>query len=224
MNFISGLHLTPIKKDSVLIIVDRLTKSTYFISVRTNFSLQKLAKFYISEIVRLHRVPITIISDRDPHFTSQFWKKLHEPLGILGPGLVSETEDNVCLVRDRLKAASDRQKSYANLKCRDIEYSVEDFVFLKLSSWKKVLRFDRNGKLLPFHILKRVEQPPTMEEVKVQPDLAFEEEPVQILDGDVKVLRRRSIPLVKVLWLDHSFEEATLEPENTMHQLYSHLF
>ncbi|KAG8503295.1 hypothetical protein CXB51_001262 [Gossypium anomalum] len=81
MDFVSGLPLTPTKKDSVWVIVDRLTKSAHFIPLCTNYSLQKLAKLYVAEIVRLHGVPVLIISDRDPRFTSRFWQKLHEALG-----------------------------------------------------------------------------------------------------------------------------------------------
>ena len=72
MDFFSELLLTPTKKDSIWVIVDQLTKSTHFILVRTDYSLQKLAKLYVAEIVRLHGVLISIISDRDTHFTSQF--------------------------------------------------------------------------------------------------------------------------------------------------------
>ena len=81
MDFVSGLPLTPSKKDSVWVIVDRLTKSAHFIPVRTDFSLQKLAKLYVAKIVRLHGVPVSIISDRDPIFTSRVWQRLHEALG-----------------------------------------------------------------------------------------------------------------------------------------------
>ena len=81
IDFVSGLPLTPSKKDSVWVIVDRLTKSTHFIPVRTDYSLQKLAKLYVVEIVRLHGMPVSIISDRDPRFTSRFWQKLYEVLG-----------------------------------------------------------------------------------------------------------------------------------------------
>ena len=81
MDFVSGLPLTPSKKDSVWVIVDRLTKSAHFIPVRTDFSLQKLAKLYVAEIVRLYGVLVSIISDRDPRFTSRFWQRLHEALG-----------------------------------------------------------------------------------------------------------------------------------------------
>ncbi|KAG8474779.1 hypothetical protein CXB51_031703 [Gossypium anomalum] len=81
MDFVSGLPLTPTKKDSVWVIVDRLTKSAHFISLGTDYSLQKLAKLYVAEIVRLHGVPVSIIFDRDSRFTSRFWQKLHEALG-----------------------------------------------------------------------------------------------------------------------------------------------
>ena len=83
MDFVSGLPLTPTKKDSVWVVVDRLTKSAHFIPVRTDYSLQKLAKLYVAEVVRLHGVPVSIISDRDPRFTSRFWKKLQVALGTL---------------------------------------------------------------------------------------------------------------------------------------------
>lgn len=81
MDFVSGLLLTPSKKDSVWVIMDRLTQSAHFIPVHIDYSLQKLAKLYISKIVRLHEVSISIISDRDLYLMSQFWKKLHETLG-----------------------------------------------------------------------------------------------------------------------------------------------
>ncbi|KAG8492988.1 hypothetical protein CXB51_010206 [Gossypium anomalum] len=81
MNFVSGLPLSSSKKDVIWVVVDRLTKSAYFIPIRTDYLLYKLAVLYVSQIVRLHGVPISIVSDRDPRFTSQFWKKLQEELG-----------------------------------------------------------------------------------------------------------------------------------------------
>ncbi|KAK5833666.1 hypothetical protein PVK06_017519 [Gossypium arboreum] len=81
MDFVSGLPLSTSKKDAIWVVVDRLTKSAHFIPVRTDFSLDKLAELYVSQIVRLHGVPISIVSDRDPRFTSRFWKKLQEALG-----------------------------------------------------------------------------------------------------------------------------------------------
>ncbi|KAA3465783.1 DNA/RNA polymerases superfamily protein [Gossypium australe] len=82
MDFVSGLPLSPSKKDAIWVIVDRLTKSAHFVSVRTDYSLNKLAELYINEIVRLHGVSLFIVSDRDPRFTSRFWKKLQDALGM----------------------------------------------------------------------------------------------------------------------------------------------
>ncbi|XP_016747520.2 uncharacterized protein [Gossypium hirsutum] len=180
---------------------------------------------------------------------------------VLGLELVVETEDQVRLIRNHLKAASDRQKFYIYLKRHEIEYSVGDLVFIKVSPWKKVLRFGRKGKLSlrfigSYQILKSVgpvayqlELPPELdrihdvfyvsmlrrycsdpthiilvEEIDVRPDLNFEEELVQILERDVRVLRRKSIALVKVLWQNHSTQEATWESEDAMSQQHPHLF
>ena len=81
MDFVVGLPLIGRKHDSVWVVVDRLTKSAHFLPVRTDYSLDKLAELYIKEIVRLHGIPISIISDRDPRFTSSFWGKLQEAMG-----------------------------------------------------------------------------------------------------------------------------------------------
>ena len=81
MDFVVGLPLTGRKHDSVWVVVDRLTKSAHFLPVRTDYSLDKLAKLYIKEIVWLHGILISIISDQDPRFTSRFWGKLQEALG-----------------------------------------------------------------------------------------------------------------------------------------------
>ena len=67
-----GLPLTGKKHDSVWVVVDRLTKSAYFLLVRTDYSLDKLAKLYIKEIFRLHGIPVSIISYRDLRFTLRF--------------------------------------------------------------------------------------------------------------------------------------------------------
>ena len=72
MDFVVGLPVTRRKHDSVWVVVDRLTKSAYFLPVRIDYSLDKLAKLYIKEIVRLHGIPMAIISDRDLRFTLIF--------------------------------------------------------------------------------------------------------------------------------------------------------
>ena len=81
MDFVTHFPRTLRKHDAVWAIVDRLTKSAHFLAVRMIFTLEEFCKLYIREIVRLHGVPISIISDRDPQFTTQFWKSFQKAMG-----------------------------------------------------------------------------------------------------------------------------------------------
>lgn len=82
MYFISGLPLTLTRKDSIWVIGNRFTKSAHFLLVCKTFSWYQLADLYIREIAHLHGVPVSIILDQDPRFTSRFWKVLHEALDL----------------------------------------------------------------------------------------------------------------------------------------------
>jgi hypothetical protein len=66
MDFVVGLPRVPSGQDAIWVIVDRLTKSAHFVPYKMNDSMQKMAELYIREIVRLHGVPVSITSDRDP--------------------------------------------------------------------------------------------------------------------------------------------------------------
>ena len=81
MDFIIGLPLTQQGHDSIWVIVDRLTKSAHFIPMNIRYHVGKYAELYVSQIVRLHGVPRTIISDRGPQFIARFWEHLHQALG-----------------------------------------------------------------------------------------------------------------------------------------------
>ena len=81
MDFVTGLPRTRRQHDAIWVIVDRLTKSTHFHPVINDDLLDKLAQLYVEEIVRLHGVPISIVSDRDPRFTSRFWSSLQDAMG-----------------------------------------------------------------------------------------------------------------------------------------------
>ena len=72
MDFAVGLPRTQGGYDSIWVIVDRLTKSAHFLAVKTTYKANHLAMLFIAEIVRLHGVPSSIVSDRDPKFTSRF--------------------------------------------------------------------------------------------------------------------------------------------------------
>ena len=165
---------------------------------------------------------------------------------VIGLDIVKETEEKVRIIQQRLKAISDRQKSYAYLKRMDIEYEVGDKVFLKVSPWRKILRFGKKGKLSPrfigpYEILERIGTiayrlalPPELaklhnvfhvlmlqqyrydeshilsgQDIQVQSDFTFDEEPKAILDREVKQLRNKQVSLVKVLWQHHGMVEVT---------------
>ena len=81
MDFVTGLPHTHRGHDAIWVIVDRLTKTVHFLPIRNDFPLSQLAQLYVNEIIRLHGIPISIVSDRDPRFTSQFWQSLQHALG-----------------------------------------------------------------------------------------------------------------------------------------------
>ncbi|KAG8483064.1 hypothetical protein CXB51_021936 [Gossypium anomalum] len=282
MDFVSGLPLTPSKKDSVWVIVDRLTKSAHFILVRTDYSLQSLAKLYVAEI-KLHEALGTRL-DFSTAFHPQSDGQSQRVIQILEDmmrGCVIDFrgswEDYLSLAEfayNNSYQASIQMAPYEALygrRCysptcwasweRGKYLDRGDMVFLKVSPWKKILRFRKKGKLSPrfigpYRILKQIgpvayqlELPPeldhihdvfhvsmlrqyrsdlthivTVAEIEVQLDFTFEEEPVQILDCDVKVLRRKTVPFVKVLWRNHGKGEATWESEEAMCQHYPQLF
>ena len=111
MDFVVGLLVTGRKHDSVWVVVDRLTKSTHFLPVRTDYSLDKLAELYIRKIFWLHGIPISIILDRDPRFTSRFWRKLQKALGTrlnfsttLHPQTDGQSERVIQVLEDMLRS------------------------------------------------------------------------------------------------------------------------
>ena len=81
MDFIDGLPRSRRGNTSIWVIVDRLTKSAHFIPIKSRKTAASLTSLYLKEIVRLHGIPSTIVSDRDPIFTSKFWRSLQEAVG-----------------------------------------------------------------------------------------------------------------------------------------------
>ena len=81
MDFETHLPRTSWSHEAVWVIMDRLTKSTHFLEVRMTFTLEEFLRLYIREIVRLHRVPVSIVSNRDPRFTAHFLKSFQKAIG-----------------------------------------------------------------------------------------------------------------------------------------------
>nr|GEV64032.1 putative ribonuclease H-like domain-containing protein [Tanacetum cinerariifolium] len=132
---------------------------------------------------------------------------------LIGPELVQETTEKISQIKDRLKAARDRQKSYADKRRKPLEFSVGDYVLLKLSSWKGVVRFGKKGKLEPrfvgpFEIIEKVGP------VAYRLDLPEElNEPVEILEREFKKLKRSRISIVKLRWNSKRGPKFTWERE-----------
>ncbi|GJT39111.1 putative reverse transcriptase domain-containing protein [Tanacetum coccineum] len=304
-----------------------------------------LTRLYIKEIISRHGVPISIISDRDSHFTSRFWQSMQNALGtqldmsiayhpetdgqsertiqtledmlracvidfgkgwerhlplveffynnsyhasikatpfevlygrkcrspvcwaevgdvqLTGPEIIHETTEKIVQIRQRLQAARDRQRSYANVRRKPLEFQVGDRAMLKVSPRKGVIRFEKRGKLNPryigpFKILKRVgpvaytlELPEElsnvhstfhvsnlkkylsdesliipMKELRLDDKLNFVEEPIEIMDREVKQLRQSHIPIVKVKWNSKRGAEFTWEREIKFGQISASIF
>jgi len=165
------------------------------------------------------------------------------------------------VIKRNLKAAQDRQKSYADRRRKDLEFEVGDQVFLKVSPWKGVIRFRRRGKLNPRYIgpfvvterigsvAYRLDLPPELDRihnvfhvsmlrkyipdpshvleeppVELNSELKFEVQPIEILDRQVRMLRNKAIPMVKILWRNDQIEEVTWETEQFMRQQYPYMF
>jgi hypothetical protein len=76
MDFVLGFPQASSGQNAVWVIVDRLTKTAHFLPIKMIYSMDQLAELYIKEILRLHGIPVSIVSDRDPRFTSRFWRSL----------------------------------------------------------------------------------------------------------------------------------------------------
>ncbi|GJT25334.1 putative reverse transcriptase domain-containing protein [Tanacetum coccineum] len=266
---------TPSGYDSIWVIIDRLTKSAHFIPMNEKFRMERLTRLYLKDIVCRHGVPVSIILDRDPHFASRLGDlfKMEDMLRCLrdwtligdvqltGPEMIRETTGMIVQIKNRLLATRSRQKSYADVRRKPLEFEVGDKVMLKVSPWKGVVRFGKRGKLSPryigpFKILSRVgpvayklELPRELQgihntfhvsnlkkclsdedliipldEVRIDEKLHFIEEPIEIMDREVKQLKQSRIPIVKVRWNSSRGPEYTWEREDQMWKKYPHLF
>ncbi|GJZ82397.1 putative reverse transcriptase domain-containing protein [Tanacetum coccineum] len=318
MDFITKLPKISNGHDTIWVIVDRLTKSAHFIPTQEIDSMETLTRLYIKEIVSRHRVPISIISDRDSHFTSRFWQSLQKALGtqldmsttyhpetdgqsertiqtledmlracvidfgkgwekhlplvefsynnsyhasikatpfeelygrkcrspvcwakvgdvqLTGPEIIHETTEKIVKIRQRLQAARDRQRSYANVRRKPLEFQIGDRVMLKASPRKVAYKLELPKELSnvhsTFHVsnLKKCLSDESlvipMKELRLDDKLNFVEEPVEIMDREVKQLKQSRIPIVKVRWNSKRGPKFTWEREDQIRAKYPHLF
>ncbi|GJT04212.1 putative reverse transcriptase domain-containing protein [Tanacetum coccineum] len=180
---------------------------------------------------------------------------------LTGPEIIHETTERIVQIKSHIQAARDRQKSYADVRRKPLEFQVGDKVMLKVSPWKGVIRFGKRGKLNPryigpfkiiakvgtvayrlelpeklsrvhstFHVSKlkkcMADEPLAIPlgEIQVDDKLNFIEEPVEIMDREVKHLKQSRIPIVKVRLNFKRGPEFTWEREDQMQKKYPHLF
>ncbi|GJT53120.1 putative reverse transcriptase domain-containing protein [Tanacetum coccineum] len=120
---------------------------------------------------------------------------------LTSPEIIHETTKKIIQIKSRIQAARDRQKSYTNVRHKPLEFHVRDKVMLKFSPWKGVTCFGKRGKLNPrFHIsnLKKCLSDETLiiplDEIQIDDKVHFVEEPIEIMDREVKRLKQRHIP------------------------------
>nr|GEW61613.1 putative reverse transcriptase domain-containing protein [Tanacetum cinerariifolium] len=237
-----ALIMTSSGYDTIWMIVDCLAKSAHFLPMMEDDSMDKLTKLYLKEVVTRHGIPISIIFNHDPSLpsedrwakrmdhsdTKRYVTRLHDRLWKgLGKTLTTdrilETTKKIVQIKQRLQAARDHQKSYANVRRMPLEFQVGDKVMLKVSPWKGVVRFGKRGKLNPryighFKVLAKVEtiayrlklpqqlsrvrrtfhvsnlkkclsdEPLAilLDELHIDDKLCFVEEPVEIIDREIK--------------------------------------
>nr|GFB72231.1 putative reverse transcriptase domain-containing protein [Tanacetum cinerariifolium] len=155
----------PLKGDVRTQIMNEAHKSKYYVHPGADKMYYELRdRLYLNEIVARHGVPISIISDRDSRFTLRFWQSMQEALGTrldMRLQLVHETTKKISKIKDRLQATRDCQKSYADKRMKQLEFSVDDYVLLKVSPWKGVICFGKKEKLAPrfvrpFEIIEKI--------------------------------------------------------------------
>nr|GEY08950.1 DNA/RNA polymerases superfamily protein [Tanacetum cinerariifolium] len=236
MDFVTGLPLTQKKNDAIWVVVNRLTKSAYFLPIRKDFSISRLADIFQQEIVRLHGTPAAIVSDRDPHGqTERIIQTLKDMLRFYALEWTGNWDEYLCLVEfayNNSWHASIKAAPYELLygwKCRTPicwnkvgERVIEGPELIEVTNEKVVvakekLKESRGYKYHPLHVVSYPLD-------QIREDLSLAEEPEKILDRQERVMRNKTIPFVKILWNNHPEREATWETEESMRASYLHFF
>ncbi|GJY11090.1 putative reverse transcriptase domain-containing protein [Tanacetum coccineum] len=229
--------------DTIWVIVDRLTKSAHFLPIRENDPLDKLARLYLNRIVARHGIPASIICDRDGRFTSNFWRSFQKALG---------TDISIWIMRIIQKLTA-RARGHSNslrtcyvLAVIDLAQraGVKHFAIGRSFSYNTVITLAKGRPAealleLPqelsrvhhtFHVSNLnkcyADEPLVMSLEGIHDDdkLQFVEEPVEIMEREIKRLKRSRISLVKVRWNSRRGPEFIWERADSFKQKYPQLF
>nr|GFA35112.1 retrotransposable element Tf2 [Tanacetum cinerariifolium] len=211
MDFVTRLPRTQRKHDAICVVVDRLTKSAHFLPIRKDYFVSRLAEIFQQEIVRLHGTPSAIVSDRDPRFASRFWKGLQNAWGTrlkFSTAFHPQTDGQIEFAYNN--------SWHASIKCAPFEMLYGRKCRAPIC-WDQIL--DRVGK-----VSYRLALPPQLSHVhnvihvsllrgykyhplhvisypldQIRTDLSYVEEPEAILDRQDRVMRKKTIPFIKIL-------------------------
>nr|GFC32793.1 reverse transcriptase domain-containing protein [Tanacetum cinerariifolium] len=182
MDFITKLPKSSHGFDTIWVIVDRLTKSAYFLPIRENDPLEKLARLYLNRIVAIHGIPVSIICDRDGRFTSNFWKSFQKDLGTdicmstaNHPETDGQSERTIQTLKDMLRACViDLGKGWVkHLPLAEFSYNNSYHASIKAAPYEALY----GGKFMP------------LEGVHIDDMLQFMEEPIEIMEREIKRLK-----------------------------------
>ncbi|GJZ85196.1 putative reverse transcriptase domain-containing protein [Tanacetum coccineum] len=211
MDFVTKLPKSSQGYDTIWVIVDRLTKSAIFVPMRETDPMDKLARMYLKEVVTRQGIPVSIIYDRDPRrekredysnsrgyaacLRDRLWKGLE---------IVQETTEKIIQIKQRMQAARDRQKSYADLKPKQGSQYVLRIQLQKVPCRQTISH--------------------SVDGLRFNDKLHFVKERVEIMDREVKRLRQICVPIVKVRWNSRRGPEFTWEREDQFRKKYPYLF
>ncbi|GKB48302.1 putative reverse transcriptase domain-containing protein [Tanacetum coccineum] len=206
---------------------DRLTKSAYFLPMRENDPMDKLARLYLKEVVTRHGIPVSIICDHDGRFTSNFWRAYQKALGTqldmsttYHPQTDRKSERTIQTLEDMLRSCViDFGNGWErHLPLIEFSYNNSYHASIKAAPFEALY-----GRKCRSHVCWAETQIP-LDEIHIDDKIHFVEEPMEIMDHEVKRLKQSHTPIVKVRWNSRRGPEFTWEREDQFRKKYLHLF